>query len=64
MHFHAATSDCCDGGSGGTGQPSAISFVLLVELLTDEISGSRMKRVKAQIARNNAVFFMGVALLA
>jgi hypothetical protein len=57
------------GIGGGNGSPSArsarsIKTVLLVVLLTEEIAGSTMRRVKMQIARTNAVFFTDVALLA
>jgi len=64
------------GIGGGNGSPSATRVVLphvyntlsvtsipLVEALTGETAGSRMNRVKAQIARTNAVFFKGVTLL-
>ncbi len=57
------------GIGGGIGLPSprsvrSIKTVLLVVLLTEEIAGSTIRRVKVQITRTNAVFFKGVALLA
>jgi hypothetical protein len=61
-----------DGGfgmGGGIGSPSArsarsIKVVLLVVLLTEEIAGSTIRRVKVQTARTSAIFFKDVALLA
>ena len=62
--------DASFGGiGGGNGSPSArsarsIKTVLLVVLLTEENAGSTMRTVNVQIAKTNAVFFKGVALLA
>lgn len=64
-----SSEDAAWGIGGGNGAPSArrapsIQAALLVELLTEEIAGITIRRVKAESAKTNAVFFKAVALLA